>query len=372
MKNKFLTFILIICMLGIIGGLAYFFIEYVQIDANNVLALVTSTNEVSNETIKPLEPTESSGEGTISGNLDVQSTNNNDKVISSTRYKYYYDQLDSIAKSIYSAVENNIENLKTGNAKIEFGEKFNSLLNEEGGNEKLNVAYQAALDAFCLDYPEVFYIDVTKMVLMIYSKTNILGTKYTVTIEPSEEGSYLTAEFSSKAEVEEALNSLETIKKDIVNQVASDDNYTKIKRIHNFLVDYIEYDASMIRTNTRNIYGALIEKNVVCEGYAESFKYLLDAVGIPCVEIVGTGTNSSGKTEAHAWNYVLLNDSWYAIDVTWDDPTIIGNGKAPKSARTKYFLKGEINFNKTHFPSGQVSEGGAVFVYPELNKEDYE
>ena len=149
MKNKFLTFILIICMLGIIGGLAYFFIEYVQIDANNVLALVTSTNEVSNETIKPLEPTESSGEGTISGNLDVQSTNNNDKVISSTRYKYYYDQLDSIAKTIYSAVENNIENLKTGNAKIEFGEKFNSLLNEEGGNEKLNVAYQAALDAFC-------------------------------------------------------------------------------------------------------------------------------------------------------------------------------------------------------------------------------
>lgn len=211
MKNKFLTFILIVFMLGIIGVLTYFFIEYMQIDTNNILSLVTGTNDVSNETIKPLEPTESSGDSVISSNLDVQSTNNN--VISSTRYKYYYDQLDSNAKIIYSAVENNIENLKTGTSKIEFGEKFNSLLNEEGGNEKLNVAYQAALDAFCLDYPEVFYIDVTKMVLMIYSKTNILGTKYTVTIEPSEEGSYLTAEFSSKAEVEEALNSLETIKK---------------------------------------------------------------------------------------------------------------------------------------------------------------
>ena len=235
--------------------------------------------------------------GTISSNLDVQSTNNNN-VISSARYKYYYDQLDSTAKTIYSAVESNIENLKTGTAKIEFGEKFNSLLNEEGGNEKLNVAYQAALDAFCLDYPEVFYIDVTKMVLMIYSKTNILGTKYTVAIEPSEEGSYLTEEFSSKAEVEEALNSLETIKKDITNQVANDDAYTKIKRIHNFLVDHIQYDDSMVRTNTRNIYGALIERKVVCEGYAESFKYLLDAVGIPCVEIVGTGTNSSGTNRS--------------------------------------------------------------------------
>ncbi len=369
MKNKFLTFILIVFMLGIIGVLAYFFIEYMQIDTNNILSLVTGTNDVSNETIKPLEPTESSGDSVISSNLDVQSTNNN--VTSSTRYKYYYNQLDSNAKIIYSAVENNIENLKTGTSKIEFGEKFNTLLNEEGGNEKLNVAYQAALDAFGLDYPEVFYIDVTKMVLMIYSKTNILGTKYTVTIEPSEKGNYLTEEFSSKAEVDEALKNLEIIKKDIVNQVTNDDNYTKIKRIHNFLVDYIEYDASMVKINTRNIYGALIEKNVVCEGYAESFKYLLDAVGIPCVEIVGTGTNSSGQTEAHAWNYVLLNDKWYAIDVTWDDPTIIGNGKAPKSARTKYFLKGEINFNKTHFPSGQVSEGGAIFIYPELSKEDY-
>ena len=61
MKNKFLTFILIIFMLGIIGGLAYFFVEYMQIDTNNILSFVTGTNEVSNETIKPLEPTECSG-----------------------------------------------------------------------------------------------------------------------------------------------------------------------------------------------------------------------------------------------------------------------------------------------------------------------
>ena len=374
MKNNILTFILIILILGIIGGMAYFIMSYLGVDTGNILSLVTGTNEVSNETIKPLEPTGSSSNTLLSSQLtDVQTADSNiNTQVSSGRYKYYYDQLDENAKIIYSAVESNIENLKTGTAKIDFGSQFNSLLNEENGREKLNVAYQAALDAFDLDYPDVFYIDVTKMVLMIYSNTNILGTKYTVDIEPSEGGNYLASGFSSKTDVDNALNKLEAIKTDIANQVANDDPYTKVKRIHDFLVDYMEYDTSMQKTNTRNIYGALVERSVVCEGYAESFKYLLDATGVPCIEIVGTGTNSMGETEAHAWNYVMLNDTWYAVDVTWDDPAVIGNGTLPKSAKTRYFLKGENSFSGTHFPSGEVSDGGTVFKYPELSKEDYD
>ena len=46
MKNRILTFILIVLILGIIGGIAYAFIQYMGIDTNNILALVTGTNEV--------------------------------------------------------------------------------------------------------------------------------------------------------------------------------------------------------------------------------------------------------------------------------------------------------------------------------------
>lgn len=374
MKNNILTFILIILILGIIGGLIYFGLSYLDVDTGNILSLVTGTNEVSNETIKPLEVTGSNSNTLLSEQASQVTTvdSNINTQVSSGRYKYYYDQLDENAKIIYSAVESNIENLKTGTAKIDFGERFNSLLNEENGKETLNVAYQAALDAFGLDYPDVFYIDVTKMVLMIYSKTNILGTKYTVDIEPAENENYLAEGFSSKTDVDNALNKLESIKNDVASQVANDNPYTKVKRIHDFLVDYIEYDTSMKKPNTRNIYGALVERSVVCEGYAESMKFLLDAVGVPCIEVVGNGTNSQGQTEAHAWNYVMLNNIWYAVDATWDDPAIIGGGTAPKSAKTRYFLKGENSFNQTHFPSGQVSDEGTVFRYPELSKEDYE
>lgn len=376
MKNNILSFLLIILILGIIGGMVYFFAQYMGIDTENIISLVVGTNEVSNETIKPIEPTAGTSNTLLSSQVEQIQQNTQATEVQPTttsgKYKYYFDQLDENAKTIYSAVESNIENLKTGTAEIDFGEEFNSLLNSDQGKEKLNVAYQAALDAFTLDYPEVFYIDVTKMVLMIYSKTNILGTKYTVKIEPANDGSYLINGFNSKSDVDNALNSLENIKNDIVNQVANDDKYTKIKKIHDFLVDYIEYDTSMERLNTRNIYGALVEKSVVCEGYAEAFKYLMDAVEIPCVEIVGTGTNSVGQTESHAWNYVLLHNMWYAVDVTWDDPTIIGNGTIPKTTKTRYFLKGATEFNKTHFSNGQVSEGGIVFTYPDLSTTDYE
>ena len=127
----------------------------------------------------------------------------------------------------------------------------------------------------------------------------------------------------------------------------------------------------MSQTNIYDIYGALVKKESVCEGYAKSFKYLMDSVEIPCVIVAGEGTNSEGSTENHAWNYVELDGKWYAIDCTWDDPIIIGGGKLSNSAKYKYFLKGESEFNQSHFPSGQFTENGKVFEYPSLSINNY-
>ena len=73
------------------------------------------------------------------------------------------------------------------------------------------------------------------------------------------------------------------------------------------------------KNDIHNIYGALYNKKVVCEGYARTFKYILDGLGIENVLVSGTGTNSSGVTESHAWNYVKIDEKWYGVDVTWDD-----------------------------------------------------
>ena len=129
----------------------------------------------------------------------------------------------------------------------------------------------------------------------------------------------------------------------------------------------------MQKENNSNIYGALVEKNVVCEGYAKAFKYILDELEIPCVIICGEAVDEDGNSQKHAWNEVYLGGKWYAIDVTWDDPIIIGGGKLTNELRYKYFLKGSTVINKNHFQNGKMSDNinEIEFQYPELNIENY-
>ncbi|MBQ7460866.1 MAG: hypothetical protein IJS63_01230 [Bacteroidaceae bacterium] len=63
----------------------------------------------------------------------------------------------------------------------------------------------------------------------------------------------------------------------------------------------------------------------VCEGYARALKVLCDEMGIPCILMSGIVIDGEGNTGAHMWNYVQMEDKkWYAVDVTWDDPTVKG------------------------------------------------
>ena len=96
----------------------------------------------------------------------------------------------------------------------------------------------------------------------------------------------------------------------------------------------------------------------------------MDDLEIPCLIACGTAVNSSGLTETHAWNYVNIDGKWYAIDVTWDDPIIIGNGYISDDVFYKYYLKGSEDFFKNHTEDGEIVEG-ANFKYPTLSRTDY-
>ena len=79
----------------------------------------------------------------------------------------------------------------------------------------------------------------------------------------------------------------------------------------------------------------------------------------------------NGETESHAWNYVQLDGKWYAIDVTWDDPIIIGNGYVSESTKYKHFLKGSNTFFASHKEEGNITDNSIEFNFPELSREDY-
>lgn len=283
--------------------------------------------------------------------------------------RFYYNQLDEYGKILYTGLYKNMDNLKTGTAVTDFGMSFNSLLQEEGGNEVLGNALDGAINALVLDNPELFYIDITKMFLLTNITTKLFSTTYTVTISGNGD-SYLDEAFTSVEEVEQAIAKVENIKTQVLRE-ANGSAEDKIKLVHDYLIDTIDYDINAGST-VYDIYGALVNKRVVCEGYAKAFKYILDDLGIPCIIVCGTGTNSTGITESHAWNYVQLDGTWYAVDVTWDDPIITNGyrGNIPNDIRYGNFLKGSETFFKNHIEDESML-GKVLLSYPVISQTDY-
>lgn len=284
--------------------------------------------------------------------------------------KYFYNQLEEHAQTIYKAFETNKENMKTGTYKVELGSSFSTLLSESNGQEQLGKYYQSAIEAYTYDNPDVFYLSPNKMYLNIETTTRGSNVTYYVYINSGNEANYLIDEFSSKQQIDNAIGEIEQARNQILQNRKSN-TYDNIKMVHDYLVDNVEYDTTISKNNIYNIYGAMVNGQAVCEGYARSFKYLMDCLGIPCSLVIGKGTNSEGKTENHAWNYVQIDDYWYAIDTTWDDP-VSTTGWISQSSKYRYFLKGSNDMIKDHQPSGQFTEGGKVFSYPPLSTSNYE
>lgn len=376
MKSKFANFImsiiiiLIIAVVSIFGLIIWEEIKSLDIaqepEKFETIASNKPKDEIDNQNIKT--------PNIVENNTDrlPQIDSNSEKVNYSqiSVNKYLYNQLGEESKIIYRALEANKENMKTGNYKIELGDSFSNLLNRENGQEILGEYYQSAIEAYTYDNPNIFYLSPNKMYLNIERTTTIFKTTYNVYIDNGEATSYLVDEFASKERVDEATNKVESVKNSIISKKTGN-TYNDIKMVHDYLVDNIEYDTSISKSNIYDVYGALINRVCVCEGYARAFKYIMDDMQIPCVLVIGKATNSKGETEDHAWNYVNLNGSWYAIDTTWDDPVVLNGGKASYSSRYKYFLKGASTMNVDHTPSGQFTENGKVFNYPTLSESDY-
>ena len=376
MKSRFASFIMIVVMILIICALillgVIFFEEIngeetASVPQDFVGNYTSNDDTVDLESIKtpqviennPLDSIESSGNNNV--NVDYSNV---------TIDKYFYNQLEEPSKTIYKALETNKENMITGTYKIEFGNTFSDILDSTNGQNELGNYYQSAIEAYTYDNPDVFYLSPSKMYLNIETTTFGSSTTYNVFINNGSDANYFTDEFSSEAQVRSAINSIEQVKNSLVSR-RTGNIYEDIKMVHDYLVDNIEYDTSLSKNNIYDVYGALINKVAVCEGYARSFKYILDEMGIPCVLVIGTGTNSRGETERHAWNYVEINSNWYAVDCTWDDPIVVGGGNLPQSSKYKYFLKGANEFNQDHIASGQFTEGGKVFTYPSLSSSSY-
>jgi hypothetical protein len=91
--------------------------------------------------------------------------------------------------------------------------------------------------------------------------------------------------------------------------------FTKVLRIHDFIVESCDYDIDSKYCGTA--YGALIDGKALCEGYARAFNYICFEAGISSV--MSYSDPKSGEVYGHAWNKVKIGKNWYVVDATNND-----------------------------------------------------
>lgn len=378
MKSKISSFfsaVLLILLLVIVIALGFIIYLTVNTGSSDIIyefigeKYVTSDEEIQKD--KTIEKQENFFEKVkllISDNEESEETFSYSAKVSESNF--FYNQLNDYEKKLYNGLQENKSNLMSGTFVINYGNIFSDILSQENGNEKLGNYYQTAVEAFTHDNVDLFFLNVNKMYLNIETTRKLAKTTYKVFISPKSGENYFSDGFINQEQVENALNQIEGVKYKVISSL-SGNKYKDIVKIHDYLIDNNEYDQTYKSIGTYTIYGSLVKHSSVCEGYAKAFKYLLNAAGIQCELIQGTATNSSGKTESHAWNAVYLNDKWYFVDATWDDPIVVGGGALTIRNKHKYLLKGSDIFKVDHIEEYQFTENGKVFSYPEISKYDY-
>lgn len=95
-------------------------------------------------------------------------------------------------------------------------------------------------------------------------------------------------------------------------------DYEKELALHDYLITHCVYSEDTTQPPESDIYrayGALVNQDAVCNGYAEALQLLFACVGIESEFVVGTADGVD-----HAWNLVRIDGKWYHLDATWDDP----------------------------------------------------
>ena len=118
----------------------------------------------------------------------------------------------------------------------------------------------------------------------------------------------------------------EFIKNNIKDYMQVED---KIRLFHDYVVENAEYDTERAELIEQHLddsnslyeshiaYGPLLQGYAICGGYSDAMALFLDRIGV---------INYKIATDNHIWNLVKINDKWYHLDLTWDDP-VLSNGE---------------------------------------------
>lgn len=210
-----------------------------------------------------------------------------DSILEDYTVKYAYNTLTAKQKELYKAVYDGVAEL----------------------DEKIDVSSLSCTES---DIQVVFYAVAFDNPQFFWLKTecdySLLG-KNLRSVSPA----YLY----TKSKAASITKDVEKAAQKIINEaLKKEELFDRVLYIHDTIVNMTKY-VSNGANHIRGINGPLLNGEALCEGYAKTFAYICQSVGIEAICISG---KSGGD---HMWNIVKLDGEWYQMDVTFDDPTNI-------------------------------------------------
>lgn len=149
--------------------------------------------------------------------------------------------------------------------------------------------------------------------------------------------------------------------------VGENDQFTKIKLIHDWIADTVTYDVAMLSKTTvtgQDLATVLTSRRAVCAGYAALFERMAKIAGFEVKTVHGYTKGLGGDFDfnfqnSHAWNMVRIDDLWYFVDTTFDagafDATG-GRGQYKKRYSTDYLFAPPVQLRYTHYPEDRLDQ----------------
>ncbi len=235
--------------------------------------------------------------------------------VKSSNY-YQYSSLSGSEKTLYNLI---LTAIKDSRNVVNF-------TNLTLSKAQISVVFQKVL----ADHPQFFYISKS---FWYICGSNSEDVKALVL-------SYFDGEVSD--ELDDDLNFIQTADRTLINQKIDaikveiekilstispeDSEIIKEKKIYDYVLNNLQYDVvaaknieNVLFAHSFDLYGAVLNKTAVCEGYAKMFQYLCYCVGINSTQVIGVGNE-----EEHMWNAVLIEGEWYQADPTWSDDDWFG------------------------------------------------
>lgn len=203
-------------------------------------------------------------------------------------FRHCYEELNDVEKKFYAVVLQSIYSMPE---KIE-------VPSLEGGD--LNRVFEA----LSFDNPDLFCLG---------RRSSAYGEGNKIYFEPE----YVM----TKQEYDFKLAELNNVVNYIMQGAAAYNTVYDIELyVHDYIINNCAYTDPEQDVFANDAYGCLVNHRAGCEGYSRAFQLVMNRLGFDVRLVTGEGADNGIDYIGHMWNYIVIDNNGYFVDVTWDDP----------------------------------------------------